>query len=109
MKELEKIFGKALEKDVLSTSLNDVIINKQDINKIKSLFKELEKEREGLDDKVEFLKNQNFDIDKYAERLQKEVKHYKKYAMHQPTCLKPQAMVDGIKVDVECTCGLDKI
>ena len=50
MKELEKIFEKekAIEKDVLSTSVNDLIIDKKDINKIKSLFKALEKERDEL-------------------------------------------------------------
>ena len=32
------------------------------------------KDWDKLNDKVEFLKNQNFDLDKYAERLQKELK-----------------------------------
>jgi len=36
------------------------------------------KEYNELNDKVEFLKNQNHDIDKYAERLQKELKTLKK-------------------------------
>lgn len=46
--ELDKIFNKAMAEDILSTSVNDVIIGKKAINKIKSLFIKLESERDEL-------------------------------------------------------------
>ncbi len=46
-------------------------------NSFRAYVIELEAERDKLNDKIEFLKNQNFDIDKYAERLQKELKTLK--------------------------------
>ncbi len=74
------------ERDVLKEELQiwrNIFNTPEDesIDKVVKQLKELQnlkEEYDGLNDKVEFLKDQNFDIDKYCEKLQKELQALKK-------------------------------